>query len=142
MMRTRAGRDLITPGFKIMSDDNKQIRVLVVDDQPRIIRFIEIYLRLKGFDVISATCGLEALELARSKAPDIMLLDIVMPDMDGFEVMRNLRHFSRIPVIAISASPGSYSDAKEMGCNDFISKPFQTDEVLTRINRLLDLQPG
>jgi two-component system KDP operon response regulator KdpE len=124
-----------------MSDEIKKKCVLVVDDQPRIIRFIEIYLRLKGFDVISATSGLKALELARSRAPDIMLLDVIMPDMDGFEVMRRLRDFSRMPVIAISASPGRHSDAEDMGADDFISKPFQTEEILVRINHLLGFTP-
>jgi two-component system KDP operon response regulator KdpE len=125
-----------------MSNDDRKKCVLVVDDQPRIIKFIEIFLRLKGFNVISATSGLEALEMIRSETPDIMLLDIVMPDMDGFEVMRRLRDFSRMPVIAISASPGRRGDAEAMGANDFISKPFQTEEILVRINHLLGFTPG
>ena len=120
-----------------MNETVKKKRVLVVDDQFRVTRFIEIYLKLKGFDVSCATSGREALELARSCEPDIMLLDIIMPDMDGFEVMRRLRSFSKIPVIAISASPGNRGDADAMGAADFLQKPFQTEEILDRINLLL-----
>ncbi len=112
-------------------------RVLVVDDQPRVTRFIEIFLKLKGFEVVTARSGREALELVASSQPDIMLLDIVMPGMDGFEVMRRLRTFSRIPVITISASPGTGADADAAGADDFLLKPFQTEDMLKRINRLL-----
>lgn len=121
----------------IMNRVETKKRVLVVDDQFRVTRFIEIYLRLKGFDVICATSGREALELVRSYRPDIMLLDIIMPELDGFEVMKRLRCFSNIPVIAISASPGNRGDADAMGANDFLLKPFQTEEILDRINHLL-----
>lgn len=117
--------------------DSKK-RVLVVDDQPRVLRFIEVYLKARGFDVISTNSGLEALELVVSGEPDIVLLDISMPGMDGFEVMRRLRTFSRLPVIAISASTGN-DDGEGMGADDFIPKPFQMEDMLKRINRLLGL---
>jgi two-component system, OmpR family, KDP operon response regulator KdpE len=120
-----------------MNNTEKKKLVLVVDDQFRVTRFIEIYLKLKGFDVVCATSGREALELARSREPDIMLLDVIMPDIDGFEVMRRLRSFSKIPVIVISASPGNRGDAEAMGADDFLLKPFQTEEILDRINLLL-----
>ncbi len=120
-----------------MNETMKKKRVLVVDDQLRVTRFMEIYLRIKGFDVICATSGHQALELARSRQPDIMLLDIIMPDMDGFEVMKRLRSFSQMPVIAISASPQDHNDADAMGADDYLQKPFQTEEVLRRINLLL-----
>lgn len=114
-------------------------RVLVVDDQPRVMRFVEIFLKLKGFDVISAASGHEALELVASREPDIMLLDIVMPGMDGFEVMKRLRTFSMIPVIAISATIYSHGDTCVAGADDFLPKPFQTEDMLKKINRLLRL---
>jgi len=120
-----------------MNKTEKKKLVLVVDDQFRVTRFIEIFLKLKGFDVICATNGRDALELARSREPDIMLLDVIMPDIDGFEVMRRLRTFSKIPVIVISASPGNRGDADAMGADDFLLKPFQTEEILDRINLLL-----
>ena len=121
----------------VMNKTEKKKLVLVVDDQFRVTRFIEIFLKLKGFDVICATNGRDALELARSREPDIMLLDVIMPDIDGFEVMRRLRTFSKIPVIVISASPGNRGDADAMGADDFLLKPFQTEEILDRINLLL-----
>jgi two-component system KDP operon response regulator KdpE len=120
-----------------MTESDKKKRVLVVDDQLRVTRFMEIYLRLKGFDVICATSGREALEMVRSLEPDIMLLDIIMPDMDGFEVMKRLRSFSQMPVIAVSASPEDHNDADAIGADDYLQKPFQTQEVLRRINLLL-----
>jgi two-component system, OmpR family, KDP operon response regulator KdpE len=111
--------------------------VLVVDDQPKVLRFIEIDLKLHGFDVLTTTSGEAALELAKSANPDVMLLDIVMPEMDGFEVLRRLRGFTRLPVLAFSASHISQDDAMELGANDFMSKPFRSDDMVKRIKALL-----
>ena len=111
--------------------------VLVVDDHPKVLRFIEIDLRLRGFEVVTTTSGSEALELVKSAKPDIVLLDIIMPVMDGFEVLQKLRDFGQLPVIAFSASPGNYHDAMRLGANDFMPKPFQPDEMVKRIEALL-----
>jgi two-component system KDP operon response regulator KdpE len=111
--------------------------VLVVDDHPKVLRFIEIDLKLRGFRVVTTTSGTEALKLVKLIKPDIMLLDIVMPDMDGFEVLTKLRDFTQLPVIAFSASPGNYDDAIHFGANDFLAKPFQPDEMAQRIRVLL-----
>jgi DNA-binding response OmpR family regulator len=112
--------------------------VLVVDDHPRVLRFIEIDLKLRGFEVLTATSGEVALEFVKSKKPDIMLLDIIMPEMDGFEVLKQLRVFSQLPVIAFSASHASQDDAMSLGANDFITKPFHPDEMVRRIGVLLN----
>jgi two-component system KDP operon response regulator KdpE len=120
-----------------MNPEEKKQRVLVVDDQPKVLRFIEIDLKLRGFEVITTTSGSEALELVRSAKPDIMLLDIIMPGMDGFEVLKKLRNFTQLPVIAFSASPGNYHEAMRLGANDFMSKPFQADEMASKIKSLL-----
>jgi DNA-binding response OmpR family regulator len=120
-----------------MGGVQRKKRVLVVDDQPRVTRFIEIYLKFKGFAVTATGSGLEALEMVRSWAPDIVLLEVLISGIDGFEVIRRLRVFSRVPVIAISSSPADYPAADAAGADDFLSKPFQTDEILARINRLL-----
>jgi two-component system, OmpR family, KDP operon response regulator KdpE len=125
----------------MMSVVEKKKTVLVVDDQPKLIRFIEISLKLAGFDVISATSGEEALNLVRSANPDIILLDILMPGMDGFQVLRQLRTFSQVPVIAFSASPANREPATRLGANDFMPKPFQPEEMLRRIEALLDGRP-
>ncbi len=115
----------------------KQCCVLVVDDHPKVLRFVEIDLKLRGFEVLTTTSGKQALELVKSRKPDVMLLDIVMPEMDGFEVLRQLRAFSQLPVIACSASSVNQNDAIRLGANDFVSKPFDPDEMVKRINRLL-----
>jgi len=111
--------------------------VLVVDDHPKVLRFIEIDLKLRGFEVVTTTSGSEAVELVKSAKPDIVLLDIIMPGIDGFEVLKKLRDFTQLPVIAFSASPGNYQDAMRLGANDFMAKPFQPDEMVKRIKALL-----
>ena len=120
-----------------MSDVSKKKRVLVVDDHLKVLRFVELDLRLRGFEVFSTTSGQEALDLVKSAKPDIMLLDIIMPGMDGFELLRQLRAFTDLPVIAFSASPGNRDSAIRVGANDFMPKPFDADEMVVRINKLL-----
>src|SRR4030042_2690932 len=120
-----------------MKTEKKKQRVLVVDDHPKVLRFIEIALRLPGFEVITTTSGSEALELVKSAKPDIVLLDIIMPGMDGFEVLKKLRDFTQLPIIAFSASPGNYHEAIHLGANDFMPKPFQSDEMVRKIKALL-----
>ena len=120
-----------------MNRIEKRRLVLVVDDHSEVLRFIEIDLKLRGLDVITTTSGKEALELIKSARPDIMLLDMVMPATDGFEVLRQLRVSDQLPVIAVSASPGSQDDAMRLGANDFVSKPFHPDEMVRRIQALL-----
>jgi two-component system KDP operon response regulator KdpE len=120
-----------------MNAKEKKQCVLVVDDHPKVLRFIEIDLKLRGFEVVTTTSGSEALELVKSAKPDIMLLDIIMPEMDGFQVLTKLRDFTQLPVIAFSASPGNYHEAMRLGANDFVPKPFQPDEMAKRIEALL-----
>ena len=120
-----------------MNRAEKKRCVLVVDDHPKVLRFIEIDLKLRGFEVITITSGKKALEMLEVAEPDIMLLDIVMPEMDGFEVLKKLRTFTRLPVIAFSASPGSHDDALEQGADDFMAKPFHPDEMVGKIEALL-----
>ena len=121
-----------------MNDIKKKYLVLVVDDNPKVLKFIEIDLNHLGFQVITTTSGEEAINIARSKKPDIMLLDIIMPQIDGLEVLRRLRTFSQLPVIAFSASHGSHDEAIRLGANDFIPKPFLAHEMLRRIELLLE----
>ena len=120
-----------------MSNAVKKQKVLVVDDHPKVLRFIEIDLKIRGFNVITTTSGREALQLVSSVHPDIMLLDIIMPDMDGLEVLKRLRLFSDLPVIAISASPGEFDDALLLGANHFMMKPFNPDEIANAIRNLI-----
>ena len=115
----------------------KKVLVLVVDDEPRLLKFMTIDLRLRGFDVITAGSGGAALDMVRDAGPDIILLDIIMPQMDGFEVLNQLREFSEAPVIAISSDIENRTPALGRGASDFFVKPFRTMEVVDSMNRLL-----
>jgi DNA-binding response OmpR family regulator len=98
---------------------------------------MEIELKLFGYDVMTATRGGQALEMIRTAGPDLMLLDIAMPDMDGFEVLHRLRDFSRIPVIVLSGSISNSRPAMEAGANEFHTKPFKVRDLVTRIENYL-----
>ncbi len=112
--------------------------VLVVDDDVKILRFIRSSLTLAGYVVITTTSGEEALKLVESEKPNVMLLDILMPVMDGFEVLRKLRAVSELPVIAVSAQASAAEEALRLGANDFLAKPFRPDELVNRIKALLN----
>ena len=115
----------------------KKQRILVVDDHPGVLRFIEIDLKLRGFEVFSATSGKQALELMNSIKPDIALLDMIMPGISGFEILKELRSFTDMPVIAFSASPGNQDQALQLGASDFVHKPFDPDDMARKIRVLL-----
>ena len=114
-------------------------RILVVDDEPRMIGFIRMNLELEGHQVIEAHSGLEALEMVRTKLPDLVLLDVMMPELDGFETLRMLREFTSIPVIMLTAK-GEENDkvyGLELGADDYITKPFGPRELSSRIKAVL-----
>jgi two-component system KDP operon response regulator KdpE len=113
--------------------------ILVVDDEPRMIGFIRMNLELEGHRVIEAHNGLQALEAIRTKLPDLVLLDVMMPELDGFETLRMLREFSSIPVIMLTAK-GEENDkvyGLELGADDYVSKPFGPRELSSRIKAVL-----
>ena len=113
-------------------------KILLVDDEPGILRVLSIKLRVSGYDVITASHGQEALDLIRSASPDIVLLDVIMPGIDGFEVLKELRITSRLPVIAYSAGTSNMQEALRLGANDFVNKPFDVNELVKRVGLLLD----
>ncbi|NDJ62502.1 MAG: response regulator transcription factor [Chloroflexi bacterium] len=117
--------------------DGKQI--LVVDDEPRMINFIRMNLELEGHQVIEADTGLAALESVRTKLPDVVLLDVMMPELDGFETLRMLREFSNIPVIMLTAKSeeNDIVYGLELGADDYITKPFGPRELASRIKAVL-----
>jgi adenylate cyclase len=125
-----------------MSDD--PARILVVDDVPENVRLLEAVLEAHGYEVVSATDGHTALDLAGSAKPDLVLLDVMMPQPDGYAVCRRLREQEEtavLPVIMLTASEGSEKrKAIEVGADDFIPKPFNRDELLTRIRSLLRIK--
>ncbi len=113
----------------------KQFRVLVVDDEPRIVNFLKITLKASGYEVLAVNSGLEALKQVREYEPDLLLLDVLMPGMDGFETLRKLRAISSVPVIFLSAKETTLDKVKglELGADDYLSKPFSPDELVARI---------
>ncbi len=117
--------------------DNKRL-VLAVDDHPSILRFIQVGLEMRDIEVVSATSGKRALEIAASTKPDVIVLDIMMPDMDGFEVLKHLRQVSQVPIIVISADSGTREKAMQLGANEFVAKPFNTDDLVRRIRGILE----
>jgi DNA-binding response OmpR family regulator len=119
-----------------VNKDGKQ-RVLLIDDEERIVNFLALKLKVSGYEVVCAAEGEKGLELAKTTAPDIMLLDIIMPGIDGLEVLRRLRRFSNMPVIVISAKEHISEEVLELGANGFMSKPFNPDELITKVKTLL-----
>jgi DNA-binding response OmpR family regulator len=118
--------------------------VLAVDDEAGILRLIKLELSTQGFRVVTASGGEEALRVAEEQRPDIALLDIVMPEMTGLEVMRRLRERSSIPVILLTAK-GSESDkvrGLELGADDYLAKPFSPDELSARVRAVLRRSVG
>lgn len=114
-------------------------RILVVDDEPRMIGFIRMNLELEGYQVLEAHNGLEALEAIRTQLPDLVLLDVMMPELDGFETLRMLREFSSIPVIMLTAK-GEEDDkvyGLELGADDYVTKPFGSRELSSRVRAVL-----
>jgi OmpR family response regulator RpaB len=112
-------------------------RVLVVDDEPRIGKVLRIKLRLSGYDVITTTNGAEAIELVRTQEPDIMLLDILMPDISGMDVLDRVRTFSQVPIIIFTGLPEIGQSTLKHGANDCINKPFNPDVLIEKIESVL-----
>jgi len=113
----------------------KQFRVLVVDDEPRILKFLELKLKASGYGVLTANNGFEALEQVEAQEPDLVVLDVLMPKKDGFETLKELRAFSSVPVIILSAKEADTDKVKglELGADDYLAKPFSPDELVARI---------
>jgi len=116
----------------------KKKSVLVVDDEPCIVKFLHIKLRLNGYEFITTINGAEAVELVRIQRPDIMLLEILMPDVTGMDVLQQVRTFSQIPIIVFTARPEIAQLASELGADDYIAKPFDLDLLIRKIKLILD----
>jgi two-component system KDP operon response regulator KdpE len=120
-----------------MSSTDKLI--LVVDDEPRMIQFIRMNLELEGYRVVQASNGLEALDKVRDELPDLVILDVMMPDLDGFETLRLLRETSDVPVIMLTVRSEEDDIVRGLGlgADDYVTKPFNPRELSSRVQALL-----
>ena len=118
--------------------------VLVADDEVRITKLVSLALREQGFRVVTAESGTEALQKAEEYRPDVVVLDIVMPDLDGIEVMRELQERRPVPVILLTAKGSTADKAQglDMGADDYVAKPFHPDELAARIRAVIRRASG
>ncbi|MCC6673768.1 MAG: response regulator transcription factor [Thermomicrobiales bacterium] len=118
--------------------------VLVVDDEPPIARLVKAKLQLDGFAVVTAPKGEDALPIVERDRPDLVILDLMMPGMDGFETLRRIRERSRVPVIFLTARAGDADKLRglQSGADDYITKPFNPDELVARVTAVLRRADG
>ncbi|MBN8204974.1 response regulator transcription factor [Microbacterium esteraromaticum] len=114
------------------------MKLLIADDDPQLVRALRITLAAHGYDVVAAPDGAAAIQLAAQEHPDIVLLDLGMPQLDGVQVIHALRGWTTVPIIVVSGRTGSADkvDALDAGADDYVTKPFQIDELLARLRAL------
>ena len=117
----------------------KKTTILAADDDPQLLRLITRNLQLEGYDVLAASDGQQALELIENNAPDLVLLDVMMPKMDGFTVCYRVREFSSVPIIIITARGQDQDKVRglDLGADDYLTKPFSVDELLARVRAVI-----
>jgi two-component system KDP operon response regulator KdpE len=127
-----------------MPEELDRRRILVVDDEERMVRFIRLNLEHDGFQVSEAFNGKQAVQRLRDVTPDLILLDVMMPDLDGFEVLEMVREISNVPVIMLTAK-GEEDDrvrGLEKGADDYVTKPFSPRELVSRVRAVLRRTEG
>ncbi len=119
--------------------DPRSITVLVVDDEPRLVDVVRMNLEVEGYRVIEASSGYEALDRLKQDLPDLVILDVMMPEMDGFETLRAIRAVSNVPVIMLTVRQEESDRIRglEIGADDYLTKPFSPRELQSRIRALL-----
>lgn len=123
----------------MQDEEFKNRRILVVDDEERMVRFIRLNLEHDGFHVVEAFRGAQAIQRLRDAMPEVVLLDVMLPDIDGFEVLKMIREISQVPVIMLTAK-GEEDDrvrGLELGADDYITKPFSPRELVSRVRAVL-----
>lgn len=122
-----------------MKTASQPMRVLVIDDEPQIRKFLDISLRAQGYAVLLAESGRDGLEALATRGADLVVLDLGLPDMDGHDVLRSLREWSKVPVLVLSvrADEGGKVRALDAGANDYVTKPFGIPELMARVRALL-----
>ncbi|MDP8924116.1 MAG: response regulator transcription factor [Chloroflexota bacterium] len=123
---------------------SRRISVLVVDDEPRILRFVRAELESDGYRVLVATSGRQAIDLHETEHPALVILDLIMPDMDGFDVLRRLRVAARTPVIVLTARASDVDKIRglDLGADDYLTKPFNPEELSARLRAVLRRTQG
>ncbi len=118
--------------------------ILVVDDEPRMIRFVQYNLELEGFRIIVAHNGMEAVEKVRTQLPDLVIMDVMMPEMDGFEALSQIREISDVPVIMLTVKNEDEDKhlAFSSGADDYLTKPFSPQELVDRVKAVLRRASG
>jgi len=116
----------------------RRFRILVVDDEERILNFLSAKLKASGYEVLTAPNGVIGLEQAHAQEPDLVVLDLLMPKMDGLEMLKQLRTFSPVPVIILTAKGADTDRIKglQLGADDYLPKPFNPDELVARIEAI------
>jgi two-component system alkaline phosphatase synthesis response regulator PhoP len=119
-------------------------RILVVDDDVKTVELVKLYLERDGFETLAAHDGVEALNLARKGSPDLIVLDLMLPDLDGLEVCRTLRHESDVPIIMLTARTTDRDKLAglDLGADDYVTKPFSPKELAARVRAVLRRLPG
>jgi two-component system alkaline phosphatase synthesis response regulator PhoP len=119
-------------------------KVLVVDDDVKTVELVKLYLKRDGYQVLVAYDGVEALRLAREGCPDLIVLDLMLPDIDGLEVCRTLRHESDVPIIMLTARTTDQDKLTglDLGADDYVTKPFSPKELAARVRVVLRRLPG
>jgi len=119
-------------------------KVLVVDDDVKTVELVRLYLDRDGYQVLTAYDGVEALHLARESSPDLIVLDLMLPDIDGLEVCRTLRHESDVPIIMLTARTTDQDKLMglDLGADDYVTKPFSPSELAARVRAVLRRLPG
>jgi len=118
--------------------DSREL-ILIVDDEPRMTRFIRMNLEIEKFRVIEARDGLEALDKVRSDLPNLVILDVMMPELDGFETLKMIREVSNVPVIMVTVRADEEDKVRglELGADDYVTKPFGSRELVSRVKAVL-----
>ena len=123
----------------MMAEPNAKKKILVVDDEKGLVRIIRLNLEQDGFEVVEANSAAQAIDKLRTALPDLVLLDVMMPDMDGFTVLERIREVGSTPVIMLTAK-GEEDDrvrGLELGADDYVTKPFSPRELTSRIRAVL-----
>src|SRR5512135_2245676 len=117
----------------------KKVTIIVADDDPQLLRLVARNLELEDYTVLTASDGQQALELIESKSPNLVLLDVMMPKLDGFAVCHQVREFSSVPIIIVTARGQDQDKVRglDLGADDYLTKPFSVDELLARVRAVI-----